>query len=87
MNFIMNHVREMLTDKNKASFGRIIAVPFLVGSWGLSMASGIMAIIHHSAVVDDAAALAITGFALYYGSKHLSLKGDKINGESSDTPA
>ncbi len=51
------------------------------------MASGIMAIIHHSAVVDDAAALAITGFALYYGSKHLSLKGDKINGESSDTPA
>lgn len=72
--------------QDTATFGRIASLPFLCGAFGLLLASGIVGILHHQSVMEEAASLAVIGFSLYSGSKYLSLKGQSTGQEPQVQP-
>lgn len=63
--------------ENKASFGRIAAMPFLLSALCLQTAEGIMMLRRGDSVIDSVVTLAMIGMALFTGSKILSMKGSK----------
>lgn len=72
-------LKEVLLDGKKWSFGRLFSLPFLVSAWAVATASGINHIVHRDPVWDDVASLGMIGFALFSGSKYLSLKGGTVS--------
>lgn len=68
----------VLREGTQESFGRVVGAVFLLGSFGLSMADGIMSLVHQQSALDAAASLAVTGWSLFTMSKVLYIKGQKI---------
>lgn len=78
---VIAFVKEAFQDGNRASFSRMFSVPFLVGSFALSMADGIVSLYHHNSALDAAGSLALMGITLFTGSKALSIRGTKFSGQ------
>jgi hypothetical protein len=70
-----SYIANIFREGTRESFGRIMALPFLLSSWGIGTASGITALIRHESAFDDVAELATIGIALFTGSKLLSFRG------------
>lgn len=78
-----------LKDGNKASFGRLAAMPFLLSALCLQTAEGIMMLRRGESVIDAVVTLAMIGMALFTGSKVLSMRGTKTSmllGDSTALP-
>lgn len=68
----------VLREGTQESFGRVVGAVFLTGSFCLSMADGIMSLVHGASALDAAASLAVTGWSLFTMSKVLHIKGKKL---------
>jgi hypothetical protein len=81
-------LREVLQDGNKGSFGRVIALPYFGSSLALILADGIYSLSRGESALDAGVMLASIGFALFTGSKLLSIKGRAITtGVDTQAPA
>lgn len=70
---------EVLTGEDgKQSFGRTFSLPYFFSAWAIGTAAGVRNVIRDQSVFDDAALLAGVGFALYTGSKSLSIVRGKV---------
>lgn len=78
MRALTTFLANMLREGTQESFGRVVGAIFLLGSFGLSMADGIMSLRHGASALDAAASLAVTGWSLFTMSKVLYIKGQKV---------
>lgn len=73
---LFSFLGNILREGTRESFGRVVSLPFLLSAWALLSVGGAIEIwVGHSAPLDTAGTLALIGFALYTGSKFLSLRG------------
>lgn len=89
MAFLTNKLSDMLQDygTGRPSFGKYFAVPFMVVSLGLGIASGVQHIRKGEEVIDLVLSLAGVGITLSGVSKGLSIAGGKYSINSSATNA
>lgn len=81
-------IKKTLFDGSKESFGRTMALPYLVSSLGLGIADGIRSLMHGQSALDAVGTLATIGIAVYTGSKALSIPTTKAQIlASTPTPA
>lgn len=83
---LRSFLRATLLDRDKASYSRVFALPFLAGSFALSMADGIVSLCQSKSALDAAASLALIGLSLFTGSKALSLRGQALDLTNANTP-
>jgi hypothetical protein len=79
MTVLMSFLRQTMTgEEGKQSFGRVFSLPYFFSAWAIGTFAGARNAWKGESVFDDVALLAGIGFALYTGSKALSISRGKV---------